>query len=102
MNLVPVAPHGLIFGQNEEHRLQEAYFNPSQARFRSEKEPIEPSNRALCGRAYGPITLVAVWARQREAPLAALNGAEEALLLLLNLVFRILASSVFTACAAMY
>ena len=25
MNLVPVAPHGLIFGQSEEHRLQEVF-----------------------------------------------------------------------------
>ncbi len=25
MNLVPVAPHGLLAGQNEEHRLQEAF-----------------------------------------------------------------------------
>ena len=36
---------------------------------------MESSNKALCGRAYDPITLVVVRARQREAPLAALNGA---------------------------
>ncbi len=36
---------------------------------------MEPSNEALCGRAYGPITLVVVRAWQREAPFAALNEA---------------------------
>ncbi len=40
MNLVPVAPHGLIFGQSEEHRLQEAYLTPPGSVFGPNISPL--------------------------------------------------------------
>ncbi len=39
MDLVPVAPHGLIFGQNEEHRLREACLTSPGPVFGPSREP---------------------------------------------------------------
>ena len=47
MNLVPVAPHGLIFGQNEEHRLQEAYLT-LQGPFSAQTYPPSQKKSIIC------------------------------------------------------